>query len=182
MIFRGETPKQSIDRATARKRRRRANVKFIAETQGVSVPLNYKGAMAKLDHLTSLYVRRRDRGIHAGLCLVCVAKQRLGLLDRAPEPIEVAYHILPRAEQPTRWDLRNIIGACKRCNQGELWSRARASLRDRYKEIHTEIVGFTVYEELENLSRTMADFSVADLLAKCDELKKLMENGNENRL
>lgn len=183
MIFNGDTPQQSIDRAAARRKRRRANAKFIAETQGVSVLLNFKGAMAKLDHLTSLYVRRRDRGVHAGLCLVCVAKQRLGLLDRAPEPIQVAYHIMPRADQATRWHLQNVIGACVRCNGGEKWSRTRASLRDRYKDIHIEIVGFQVYEELEQLAKTTADFSVADLLAKCDELKRLMgERNEEHRL
>ena len=183
MIIRhGETPLQSIERAAARRRRRRANAQFIAETQGVSVLLNYKGAMAKLDNLVSLYVRRRDRGLHAGYCRVCVTKQRLGLLDRAPEPITLAYHVLPRADQTTRWDLRNVVGACKRCNDGERWSRTRASLRDRYKLIHQEMIGYDVYEELEQLSNQTADFSVADLLAKCDEIKKLMEDHNEHRL
>lgn len=187
MIIRhGDTPKQSIDRAAARKRRRIDNAKFIAETQGVAVLLNFKGAMAKLDHLVSLYVRRRDRMVHAGACLVCMAKQRLGLLDRAPEPITLAYHIVPRGDQTTRWHLWNVIGACKRCNDGERWSRTRASLRARYRLIHIEVLdlihgigkGEAILIELERLSTLTADFSVADILAKCDETKQLMGDTN----
>lgn len=186
MIRQGDTPQQSIDRAAARKRRRRDNAKFIAETQGVSVLLNFKGAMAKLDNLVSLYVRRRDRAVHAGYCLVCMAKQRLGLLDRVPEPITLAYHIVPRGDQVTRWDLRNVIGACKRCNDGERWSRTRASLKERYRLIHIEVLNWTQGEGLggptlillESLAAKTADFSVADLLAKCEETKQLMGDTN----
>ncbi len=180
MIFRrGETPQQSIDRAAARKRRRKSNAKFIAETQGIAVLLTHKAAVARLDHLTSLYVRRRDRGVHAGLCLVCKAKEKLGLLDRAAQPIGLAYHVFPRADMAIRFDLRNVIGACSMCNEGERWSRTRASLRDRYKQIHIEIVGWDVYEELEWRARTTVQFSVAELIAKCEELKLKMGERNE---
>ena len=184
MIFRrsGESIQQSIDRAATRKRRRRANVKFIAETNGVAVLLSHKAAVARLDHLTSIYVRRRDRGLYAGLCLVCKAKEKLGRLGREVHPITLAYHVLPRADMAVRFDLRNVIGGCSACNDGERWSRTRASLRDQYKEIHQEIIGFDVYEELEHLAKTTVHFTVADLIAKCDELKKLMGERNEQRL
>lgn len=175
IIPEGMTIKEYYARDAQRKKRRALAAKFNAKMSGKAVTPDKSTLIAQLDHITSLLVRRRDRLVHAGLCLVCVAKQALGLLDRAPEPIELCYHVLPRGDKMTRWDLRNMIGACRRCNDGERWSRTKASLRARYRAIHAYILGEAVLQELEKLSTETAHYSTADLITMRDERKAQLE-------
>lgn len=175
IIPKGMSIRDYYERDGQRKKRRKLVQKFNSKMSGKPIHPEKSTIKAQLDHITSLLVRRRDRLVHAGLCLVCMAKQRLGLLDRAPEPIALAYHILPRGDGLLHWDLRNIIGACVRCNGGELWSRTKASLRDRYERIHIEIVGDDVYEALKELSGKESHYTTADLIAMRDERKLILE-------
>lgn len=163
-------------RDAQRKKRRKMTAMFNSKMSGKPQQPDKTTLTAQLDHLTSLLVRRRDRIVHAGLCLICIAKQQLGLLDRAPEPIELCYHIQPRGDRKTRWDLRNMVGACSRCNDGERWSRAKASLRARYRAIHAHIVGEAVLIDLEKLSTETAKYSTADLIEMRDQRKAQLEN------
>lgn len=113
---------------------------------------------AQLDHLWSLVIRRRDRIANAGYCLICRVR-----------PIQVAYHIVPRADDTTRWDLENGVGACCECNYAEQMNR----LKYRYK--HIEIFGEKKIDMLEKKSRGMAKFSLADLISMRDALKAKLE-------
>jgi len=170
--FRPRTIKEyyaSMERAAARRKKR------MAKRRELGIGPDRTTVIAQLDHFTSLLVIRRDRKVHSGLCLVCMAKQRLGLLHRAPEPIQCAYHVLPRGDGLVHWDLRNIIGACFRCNLGELHSRAKSSLRARYRKIHIEIITEPVLVDLERLAGETADYSTADLIAMRDERKSQLE-------
>ena len=132
---------------------------------------------AQLDHLWSLAIRRRDRKVYAGLCLVCVIKRLLGFKTDSANPIEVAYHVLPRGNDTTRWLLENGVGACGPCNEGEKWSRSggRAVVKKRYRQIHIELIGEKKLLELEALAEQTADFSTADLIELRDKLKALVE-------
>ncbi len=136
---------------------------------------------AQLDYLYSLAIRRRDRRVFSGVCLVCKAKQALGLMTDTARPIEVCYHIVPRGDDMTRWHMDNAVGACSRCNNGERWSRTRESLRARYRQIHVYLLGESKLSELEALSRKTADFSTADLIEKRDILKRIVENPMEEK-
>lgn len=131
---------------------------------------------ARLDSLHSLAVRLRDKKVHGGTCLVCVAKHQLGIGRYAPRRIEVAYHIVPRGDYNTRWRMDNAVGACKRCNFGEKMSRERESGRATYRIIHAHLVGGEAkLLDLESLSRLKCDLSVAAKLVLCETLKKLAE-------
>lgn len=131
---------------------------------------------ARLDHLHSLAIRRRDRKVHGGLCLVCMAKARMGIMNYPPQPIELAYHIVPRGDENTRWRMDNAVGACSRCNYGELHSRERESTKALYRSIHIVLLGSEAkLLELERLSRLHSDLSTAALLVMCETMKKIVE-------
>lgn len=159
-------------RDAQRKKRRKASAAFNAKMVGEKVRLPNEVIKKQIDHIASLIVRRRDRKIHAGLCLICMAKERMCILKRPPNPITLAYHIVPRGDMMTRWDLRNMVGACGPCNQGELWSRSRASSKELYRNIHIALIGEKTLLEIEMMATQTADF---DLIAKRDEMKAILE-------
>ncbi len=171
---------EARQRATDRRKRRKGNALFIAKIKGIDVLETRTVVKAQLDHLSSLIVRRRDMRVHAGLCLVCMAKQKMCILKRAPNPITQAYHIVPRGDFLTRWDLRNQVGSCWSCNFGEKESRNRQSTKDLYRRIHVEllgggVIGADVLHDLEYLATQTTKYSTAELIAKRDELKSHLE-------
>ncbi len=164
----------------ARRARRRANIKFNANVAGKPIQSNRKLLKAQLWAITSLLVRRRDRGIYAGYCLICVIKEQLGILRRAKNPIQCAYHVFPAGDAAVQYDPRNIVGACHSCNDGEMHSRhsSRDSLRQRYRMIHRALLGPELYSELETLAGTIVKQpSDAELKQMYDERKQTMEAG-----
>ena len=48
-----------------------------------------------------------------GMCPLCVER------GAKPNKIQVAFHFVTRRRTATRWDLINVIGACKACNKYE---------------------------------------------------------------
>ncbi len=181
--YKQQTLEQALaqrQRAKARAQRRAGNVRFIARMQGVDVLESRTTLKKKIDDIASLIVRRRDLKAHAGLCLVCVVKERMCILKRSPNRIELAYHIVPRGDTMTRWDLRNMVGACGPCNQGELWSRATASRKALYARIHAELlgggeIGRVALHDLEYLATQTLKMDRAQLIEKRDELKSFLE-------
>lgn len=133
--------------------------------------------MKQLDEVCKWIVIRRDRKIYFGYCLICVVKRELGFTSERPRPITTPYHIQPRGDLATRWDLRNVIGTCSPCNLGELMSRSKSALKIRYRKIHSIIIGESVLIELEEMAKTTIHWSTADLIEKRDALKAQLGAG-----
>ncbi len=161
----------------ARRRKRAANVAFNAKIAGRPISASRTLLKKQLWAITSLLVRRRDRMRFAGYCLICVIKEQLGLLRRAKNPIQCAYHVFPSGDAAVQYDLRNIVGACHACNDGEMHSRHsnKTSFRQRYEAIHLALLGHELYSELERLAGTTAQHSTADLKQMYDERKAQLE-------
>lgn len=171
---------EARQRAAARRKRRKGNALFQAKIKGIDVLTSKTVLKKQIDDLTSIIVRRRDRLVHAGLCLVCMVKERMCILKRKPNPITQAYHIIPRGDFMTRWDLINQVGSCWPCNMGEKESRHRRSAQELYRRIHIDllgggIVGSDRLRDLEYLAEQRANYSVQDLIAKRDGFKALLE-------
>ena len=109
----------------------------------------------RLDALWSFYIKLRDRIAYKGLCRICGTRA-----------IAVAYHIVPRGDDATRWDTENGCGACAPCNRGEQLNRSA------YRTKHVEIFGAAKVEYLERQARTTAKFSIPDLETKVMEIKE----------
>lgn len=114
----------------------------------------------RLDHLWSVLIRRRDNKLYAGICVICRRR-----------PISVAYHIVPRGDDATRWDTENGCGACYPCNRGEQMNR------HRYRRKHIAIFGLEKIERLDAKSATTARFSMADLEEIEANIKRLIQTG-----
>ncbi len=145
------------DQQRSRKARRVANVKFNAKIAGRAVPGIRTVLKKRLWDITSLLVRRRDVKRFGGYCLICVIKEQMGLLYRAKNTIQCAYHVFPAGDAAVQYDLRNIVGACHACNDGEMHSRHsnHDSLRQRYRAIHQALIGWELYAILEKLAGTI---------------------------
>lgn len=171
---------EARQKRTERRARRKGNALFQAKIKGIDVLTSKTVLKKQLDDLTSIIVRRRDRLVHAGLCLVCMVKERMCILKRKPNPITQSYHIIPRGDFMTRWLLQNQVGSCWACNMGEKESRHRRSAQELYKRIHVELlgggdIGRAQLADLEYQATLRANFSVQDLIAKRDEMKALLE-------
>jgi len=59
----------------------------------------------KADKVVSVYIRQRDSSVAKGKCIIC-----------KENPIQCAFHIIRRSRKILRWDTRNILGTCFRCN------------------------------------------------------------------
>ena len=145
-----------LAKAAARASRRKDNAAYQAKQAGKPIKPSRKTLIAQLDTLCGLVVKRRDK-MKNGVCIICKAR-----------PIQVWYHIIPRASHMTRWDLRASVGACAPCNMGEKWHRLA------YRHKHVEIFGREIIEELEALSRQRSHFSIADLIEKRDEFMAML--------
>lgn len=115
-----------------------------------------KRLRAKLDALWSIFIRKRDFRLHGGVCRICGIR-----------PIQVAYHIVPRGDDATRWLPENGCGACSPCNYWELRNRGRR-VRDR----HIALFGLDNIEALEAKSRTTANFELEDLERMLEDFKR----------
>lgn len=63
--------------------------------------------------------------------------------------IEVWYHIFPQASgNVLKYDERNILGSCARCNAGEYYSRKKKTDYHYYEDKHQRILGVIVFNEL----------------------------------
>ena len=173
-------------RQSLKKARRKAQADFNAKIAGRAIsgsgrPLQESRSLVKkrLWAIISLYVRRRDRGRFAGYCLICATKDALGLLHRPMNPIQCAYHIFPSGDAGVQWDLRNIVGACHACNEGEMFSRHSnsTSRRELYRKIHLALLGPDLYEELHRLSGENVQYSTAELQQMYLDIKQKMEAG-----
>lgn len=59
----------------------------------------------KADRALSLYVRAKTFVEFGGKCAICQVN-----------PIEACFHFVRRRRKILRWDIRNVIGTCHRCN------------------------------------------------------------------
>lgn len=184
--YKSPSPKSLLEyyearqKRTQRAKRRKGNALFQAKIKGIDVLTSKTVLKKQLDDLTSYIVRRRDRLVHAGLCLVCMVKERMCILKRKPNPITQSYHIIPRGDFMTRWLLINQVGSCWPCNVGEKESRHRKSAQDVYERIHIELlgggdIGRARLEDLVYQAKLRANFSVQELIAKRDEMKAILE-------
>lgn len=114
---------------------------------------------ARLDALWALVVKKRDRKVWVN-CRICGGR-----------PIEVAYHIVPRGDDATRWALDNGVGACAPCNRGEQLNRSR------YRSKHVRLFGESKMRDLEARARQTVKYSLADLQQMHDGLQALLGAG-----
>lgn len=126
----------------------------------------------QLDAITSIIVRMRDKRKTGGICLVCIAKKRLGwIADRPANPIMLSYHVISRGHRRIRWDLENQVGACAACNQWESLSRRQAP--EQVRAVHVELLGPLRLAELEERSRQDFEWdraSAVELLARYEAM------------
>jgi hypothetical protein len=110
----------------------------------------------KLDKVFSLWVRKRDANAQGmGRCYTC---NRFALLE--------ASHFVPRQHQGTRWDERNVHGACSYCNRwqhGNLYAYGVA-LAKQYGQV--------MVDELWSSKRQAVKFTRADLEAMIERISK----------
>lgn len=165
------------DKAKARAARRKDNRRFQAKVAGKKLLPSRKTIRAKLDAITSLFVRMRDKKLYNGRCLVCQAKKRLGFIqDRKPNLIELAYHVQRRGREAVRWSLHNIVGACSACNHWEKLTRYQQP--ETVRKVHIELVGAERHAQLEEAANAGAKYSTAELRHMFEQRKMLMEQSN----
>jgi hypothetical protein len=78
----------------------------MAKKKKKKIPLRKQLSRAhkKADKALSEFVREVARQA-AGVCLIC----KVG-------PIQCCFHFVRRGRKILRWDLRNVVGACNKCN------------------------------------------------------------------
>ena len=151
----------AIQRKTAAKKdRREANAKFIQKMKKitdktVSTLKPWKKLRDECVELAKFLARVRDR---KGPCRIC--KKR---------PVQCGYHLLPVGHLPTAFDPANVVGACHPCNLGE--QRHRLT----YREKHEALFGKAYMDALWAKAKTSVKWSIADLMEKKAELKRLVE-------
>lgn len=117
---------------------------------------------ARLDALWSILIRRRDVRLYSGICVICHNR-----------PIQVAYHIVSRKDDATRWDMDNGCGSCAPCNYFEFLNRGH-KVRDK----HIAIFGIERVEWLEARARVIANFSLQELEDIEVDLKRRIQTGD----
>lgn len=122
----------------------------------------FKRLWAQLDALWSLAVRTRDAKKTGGLCVICGRR-----------PIQVGYHIVPRGDAATHFDLENGCGACSACNWAELRMRQQSPAKIRAK--HVAIFGEQKIAALEAKSRQVVKHDTVALQAILAELRAIVE-------
>lgn len=133
----------------------------VARKRTKVAPSPRKRLRAKLDALWGLFIKKRDCLRTGGICAICGIK-----------PIDSAYHIQPRGDDSTRWDIENGVGSCHGCNYWEMKNRGRR-VRDR----HISIFGLEKIERLEAKARILANFELLDLERIYADLKRRIEKG-----
>lgn len=97
----------------------------------------------KCDALLSLVVRLRGKRRTGGLCELCMKN-----------PIQVAFHFIPRGNLATRWELDGSCASCSSCNYSEQINRGRKAQDEGWRVHHVRLVGEARVVELEALART----------------------------
>ncbi len=158
------TIREQLERAGLKKAKREAKALFLWPRQALDGPprprkqkTERQRIRARLDHLWSLVVRKRDAKKTGGLCRICGVR-----------PGTCAYHIIPKQRgDMLRWDLRNGCLACGPCNYAEMINRSLYQ-----DDHHPRIFGAALIDELKTLAKVMVHFSMPDLKQKEIELKK----------
>ena len=112
----------------------------------------------KLDQLFSKWIRGRDAAPNGiGRCYTC---NRYSHLE--------ASHFIPRQHAATRWDERNVHGACAYCNR---WQHG--NLAEYYVRLVRQYGQATV-DELMRLKRQPAHFTRSDLEALIERYSRAL--------
>ena len=107
-------------------------------------PSARKAAFNRLKAACKLYVLLRAKHRTAGMCEIAMS---CGGENFAT----LAYHIIPAATgNAVKYDPRNMVGACSRCNGAEYFDRKRGSY-ERWDVRHRELLG-GVLDELKALA------------------------------
>jgi len=120
--------------------------------------------VAELDRIFSLYIRARDNKHYNGICPLCKTR-----------PIEINFHVFPRKNMPTRWDERFCYGADRGCNYNEFIDRTEKN-KARWRAIYIGLMGEELYAKGEELSKSIAKYSTADLEAMIAEYRGKLED------
>lgn len=107
-------------------------------------PSRRKLAFKRLWNACRTFVLLRCKARNGGLCEVA-------LLCGGRALAEVAYHIFAAANgNAIKYDVRNLVGACSRCNGAEYFARKRGNY-GAFEARHRTILGDPLYNELNSL-------------------------------
>lgn len=130
-------------------------------------PLARSAAFKRLKELCREFVMLRAKFRTGGVCEVAMECAGMG-------PLEVAYHITPQAMgNALKYDPRNLLGSCNRCNGSEFFARKRGS--NLYRDRHAAILG-DVFTQLE-AEAGRKSISTAEANGMADKFKLRIENG-----
>lgn len=108
-------------------------------------PSARKRALLRLAELCKTFVLLRCKWTNGSMCEV-------GVMCGGASPATLAYHIQPAATgNGVKYDDRNLVGACARCNGAEYFDRKRGTY-ERWTRRHREIQGDEVYELVKALA------------------------------
>lgn len=154
--------KAKLAKSRARKAKRTAKRRLLFS--GKPRALTTSELKQKLWSVVSFFIRTRDKVLF-GLC-------RIGEACGGQGPIEVAYHVMPSNDGAMlRYDPRNLVGACRRCNEGERHHRIR------YLGVHERVLGKEFVERLRELSGQVKKYSKADYVALRERFALALERG-----
>jgi 5-methylcytosine-specific restriction endonuclease McrA len=133
-------------------------------------PNSRRLAFTRLKLLCKTFTLSRTKKRTGGACEVGVL---CGGLDSAT----LAYHVFPAATgNAIKYDPRNLLGACARCNGGEYFDRKRGTY-ERWDRRHKSILGEALWNELrESAGRKQIATHEAVLMG--DDIKLAIESGN----
>ena len=131
-------------------------------------PSARKTAFLRLKALVKLFVLLRAKKRSFGLCEV-------GVLCGGRAPASLPYHVFPAATgNAIKYDPRNILGACPKCNGGEYFDRKRGTY-DRWNLRHLEILGPEVMTNLKAMAGRK-QIPTREAVSMADALKAKIEN------
>ena len=101
----------------------------------------------------------------------------VGLACGGAGPIEVAYHVFAaKLGNDIKYDERNLLGACDRCNGSEYFARKRDDHR-KFDKRHKEILGEALYNALEGLAGRK-QIITAEAIEMTERFKMMIERGD----
>ncbi len=120
-----------------------------------------KKLLDKLWKVCSLYIRLRDIKKYGGGCPLC-----------NNNPIQVAFHFLPRGIKIIKYDPINLVGACKNCNFHEMKTRGADF---RYEKWFIANRGQEEWDRLNKLKYTIVQYSLDDIEKMIKKFEGLIE-------
>ena len=131
--------------------------------------ISRKGLVKKLDSLFSIFARLRAKKLTGGKCeLFEVPHNNCG-------GIECAFHYITRSKYATRWDHRNIAGACFSANMRYEHDQTFISaIMDWFKKKY----GISCWDQMVFDSNHTKKWSNSDLEEKYREIKSRVEGMN----